>query len=97
MTYFQRIVYQAVFDLKKNSTNPDTYFKQKIFEDLDDYIFYMFKLYQETQSRMNAGLEVALTNRINFLIELDVIQGVILVIVMIIWIINSKKQNAKLS
>ena len=63
MTYFQRIVYQAVFDLKAG-TEPEDYFKKKRFEDLDDYIIYMFKLYQATQARMNDGLIQTLNNRI---------------------------------
>ena len=56
MQFFQRIVYQAVFDLRESLQTPEEYFRKNIFEDLDDYIFYMFRLYQATQARMNLGL-----------------------------------------
>ena len=90
MTYFQRIVYQAVFDLKKTGVEPEEYFKKKRFEDLDDYIIYMFKLYQATQARMNDGLVKTLNSRIDFLLILFALEISILLASLSAWLLEEK-------
>ena len=93
MQYFQRIVYQAVFDLRKVGTSPQEYFRKNIFEDLDDYIFYMFRLYQATQARMNDGLTIAIQNRI---IVLEAILGCSLFLyfsILCYWFYKTKREK----
>jgi hypothetical protein len=46
MTYFQRTAFQAVFDLNSGKLDADGYFKQLDYINLDNYLFYMFKMYQ---------------------------------------------------
>ena len=91
MQYFHRIVYQAVFDLKANSTNPQAYFRQRIFEDLDDYIFYMFRLYQATQARMNEGLSNTIKIRIFILISLSAVAIALLALALVFLLCRAKK------
>lgn len=97
MQFFQRIVYEAVFDLKKNNTDPHQYFRQKIFEDLDDYIFYMFRLYQATQARMNKGLANTMYYRVNSLVTMAAITIVILGALVGYWLWRLHGERMKLA
>ena len=53
---------------------------------MDDYIIYMFKLYQATQARMNDGLVQTLNTRIAFLTKIVIIQVVILLASLGVWL-----------
>jgi len=43
MNFLQRNTMRALIDLKNDpSINKQNYFKQKVFQDIDDYLFFMF-------------------------------------------------------
>ena len=55
MVFFQRNAYSALMELyskQKESINKVDYFTSAVFRDIDDSLFYMFRLYQATQARM---------------------------------------------
>ena len=65
MTFFQRNAYEALRELQAKqyqNINKTAYFMQDVFEDIDDSIFYMFRLYQATQTRMYQGLNHYVTS-----------------------------------
>jgi len=53
MDFYQRKTYKALLDLTfGNITNPSSYFKSQVYEDMDDYIFYMYLVCYLIQNSM---------------------------------------------
>jgi hypothetical protein len=53
MTYFQRTVFQGLFDLSVSRVQPESFFKQIDFSNIDNYLFFMFKVFQIIQKKLN--------------------------------------------
>lgn len=64
MVFFQRNAYSALMELysrQKESLNKVAYFTSDVFRDIDDSLFYMFRLYQATQARMYESLNYSIS------------------------------------
>jgi hypothetical protein len=64
MTFFQRNAYSSLMELysrQAESINKVEYFTTDVFRDIDDSLFYMFRLYQATQARMYESLNYSIS------------------------------------
>lgn len=96
MTFFQRNAYNALSELlakQHQNINKTAYFMQDVFTDIDDSIFYMFRLYQATQDRMYKGLRYIVNSSLFLLDTINAFSTLILVFVMFWWIKSYRTQQ----
>lgn len=54
---------EAALTLQQDPSQAPSLFKSPVYEDIDDSILYMFKIYQLTQARMVVALTKAISDR----------------------------------
>lgn len=99
MTFFQRNAFAALTELQakqKQNINKTAYFQQSVFKDIDDSIFYMFRLYQATQARMYQGLTYSVNNSLPFLDIVNTAAIFILVLVVCWWLKSYRGQQREM-
>lgn len=77
--------------------NATAYFKQAVYEDIDDYLIYMFRLYQATQARLVQGLNTSIDRTVGVSSKLLLVQGAILVIILFHWFYKMDAEMLKIS
>lgn len=99
MTFFQRNAYEALKELQRRQSeevNKTEYFTRKVFQDIDDSIFYMFRLYQATQARMYEGLNFSVSESLIFLDILNSCSVAVFVLLLGWWLFGLKSQRRTL-
>ncbi len=72
MYFLQRSTMEALIELRDSpALNKTDYFKGKVFQDLDDYLFFMFRIYQMTQDRMYTGLTHSIADTMSLITVVD--------------------------
>jgi hypothetical protein len=69
MNQMHRKTIEAALTLVKNPDSAYAYFNTPVYEDIDDSIIYMFKVYQLTQARMVVALSKAIQQRDNMMVS----------------------------
>jgi hypothetical protein len=88
MNFFQRNAFEALNELQHKqyqNINKTEYFMQNVFKDIDDSLFYMFRLYQATQARMYIGLNYSIDSSLYLLDILNILSTTILAFILIWW------------
>ncbi len=70
---------------------------QKVFQDLDDYMFYEFRIFQATQARMYEGLNYSINSGFTTLVGLNCLLTVTTVGMLLLWFFGLDGERAKLS
>jgi len=91
-----RNVMSGMVKLMNNQAN-STIFSNSVFHDIDDYIYYLFKIYQALTNQIMNSVE-GISNNINQNISIIVIfEIIILILALIIWIARINTEKKKLS
>jgi hypothetical protein len=89
--FFQRHIYTALIDMRNTTINRREYFKDVVYTDIDDYLPYMFRLFQATQNAMVIGLNKVIDNQVlNSRIYLCLLV-ILPMIFMIYWLVISQR------
>ena len=94
MNFFQRETFGALLDLRDGQYTAEekkVYFKDKVYQDIDDYIIYMFKLFQATQARMVQGMNTSINIKLTTSLYFKAAQVTVILLVMGVWILNRRK------
>jgi hypothetical protein len=79
------------------STNATATFISDVYQDLDDYMYYMFQIYQLTQARMYQGLSNTVQALSVDLTLINCAATILFLLVVLYWFINLKEEKLKLS
>ena len=102
MNFYQRELATALYQFKNNdpaTQDPEAFFLQNRFQDIDDSIIYMFKMYQATQQRILISLSVLIQERMKFSLSCIIFESIIFLSILTAWtfmIVNHKKQLAQI-
>ena len=94
MNLMDRKTMQAYITLKANSSaNATEYFTQNVYQDLDDYQYYMFRIYQATQTRMFKTMTDSIEKHGNTFNTYSYVAICIVIFIDIFWIFDLKKKK----
>jgi hypothetical protein len=89
MELLHRRAMEAFMVLKDSpNENATALFTQKIHQDLDDYMFFMFLIFQATQARMYNGLTYSIINLGVILEQMNILATIIIVSIVAYWFID---------
>jgi len=96
VNFMIRNVMSGMVKLMNNQAN-STIFSNSVFHDIDDYIYYLFKIYKALTNQIMNSVE-GISNNINQNISIIVIfEIIILILALIIWIARINTEKKKLS
>lgn len=91
-----RNVMSGMVKLMKNQAN-STIFCNPVFQNIDDYIYYLFKIYQALTNQIMNSVE-GISNNINQNISIIFIFEIILLLLaLLIWVVRISTEKKKLS
>lgn len=98
MSYYQRNTYEALLNLTYgNITDTTSYFKSRVFQDMDDYIFYMYLMFELIQNSLAQGVGQAANKVIFSITYLMVIEIALMGLLLSFWLVRLSGEKKNLS
>lgn len=96
MTFWQRNAFEALNHLRNKqlqNINKTEYFRQEVFQDIDDSIIYLYQLWLLTQDRMYQGLNNIVENYLFLLDLLNTSCTLLLFLMMVWWMLRFRREQ----
>lgn len=94
MSTIQRLIIEAALELNRTGiASAHELFQRSIYEDIDDSILYMFRVYQITQARMVEAMNLAVGANMSLMLSVCILETMFLLGLLMMWVWVYRRQQ----